>query len=391
MPPSQVPKTIQALLPGGIMMGVPLLRGIVQEFRGAGWLFRHSEVTRDRLQGMLEAKPDGLIVYLGSAKDIGIARRLPVPVVNLGNILPRVPFPTISHANRDIGEKAAAHLLELPTKTYVAFGIQSHTYSCKRIDGFVSAMRAKKHKVETAWLDGAAGKGVGKTHDWLSDKQIKDILLAFPRPVSIFDTDQADQLVEAATMAALRVPQDIRILGVDHNPVTDMNRDVRISYVKMDFEGVGRLAAQTLKKLIAGESVPERQEVLSPGIVEHQSTGLLSEADPLVAEACRFIHDHATEPIQVEDVVERVPACRSLLARRFKEETGMGIGAMIRRERLRAAKRLLIDTPMSLEEIAFECGYSDPPRFFEAMRKAEGCTPSTYRKRMGGGVLGPSV
>jgi LacI family transcriptional regulator len=383
----KVLKTIHALLPGGITLVVPLLRGIAPEFRGKEWRFRYSAMTVDRLHDQLESKPDGLIAYLGSAKDVEVAKRFPFPVVNLSNKMPRLPFPTVSHASRNIGEIAAEHLFELPTKTYAVFGIQSYAYSCRRVDGFVSAMRAQNRTVETLWFDGAAGTGVGKSHDWFTPEQLQFILKALPRPVSIFAADQADLLMEAAALAGLRVPQDVRILGVDHNPVTDMNQDIRLSYVKMDFTAVGQLAALTLKRMLAGEAVPDRQEVLSPGVVEHQSTGLLSENDPWVAEACRFIHDHATKPIQVEDVVNQVPACRSLLARRFKEETGMGIGTMIRRERLRAAKRLLIDTDLSLEEIALQCGYSDPPRLFEAMRKAEGCTPSAYRKRMGGGLL----
>ncbi|MCC5845669.1 MAG: substrate-binding domain-containing protein [Verrucomicrobia bacterium] len=382
MPPAQ-PKVIQALLPGGIMISMPLLRGLMAAFPPPAWRLLYADMRADRLLGLSESHTDGAILYLGSEKDVEVAKRFSFPVVNLGNRLPNPPFPTISHADRDIGKMAAAHLLELPTRSFLVFGTRTHAYSCRRVDGFVSALRAENRPVDIVWFDGAQGKGTGRGGNWLSLTQIQHLVEALPRPVSVFAADQSGLVADAALLAGLRIPQDVRILGVDHNPVTYRYREPRLSYVKMNFEEVGRRAAHSLTRLLAGEEVPPRQEIPSPGIVEHQSTGLLSEGTPQVAAACRFIHARATDAIQVADVVAQAAVCRSLLARQFKEETGMGIGAMIRRERLRAAKRLLIDTDLSLEEIATRCGYADPPRFFEAMRKAEGCTPTAYRKRMG--------
>ena len=48
--------------------------------------------------------------------------------------------------------------------------------------------------------------------------------------------------------------------------------------------------------------------------------------------------------------------------------------------RINKAKQLLIDENVSINKIAFECGYNDAFYFSRIFKKVTGVTPSEYRK-----------
>lgn len=48
--------------------------------------------------------------------------------------------------------------------------------------------------------------------------------------------------------------------------------------------------------------------------------------------------------------------------------------------RMEKPKKLLIATSLSIGEISVQCGYGDYRVFTKAFKKAEGCTPSQYRR-----------
>jgi AraC-like DNA-binding protein len=72
-----------------------------------------------------------------------------------------------------------------------------------------------------------------------------------------------------------------------------------------------------------------------------QSTDTLAVDDPDLASAVAFIRSHATDPIQVKDVLRAVAVSRRWLERRFREVLGRGPGAEIRRVRLARAEPVL--------------------------------------------------
>lgn len=67
-------------------------------------------------------------------------------------------------------------------------------------------------------------------------------------------------------------------------------------------------------------------------------------------------------------------------ARSFREHVGMTPGRYRRRERIRAASRMLLGSSAPLSAIAHECGFSDQSHFTNVFRETAGISPQRYRR-----------
>jgi transcriptional regulator GlxA family with amidase domain len=66
-------------------------------------------------------------------------------------------------------------------------------------------------------------------------------------------------------------------------------------------------------------------------------------------------------------------------ARAFRRHVGMTPGRYRRRERIRAASVLLLDSGAALTEIADACGFSDQSHLTNVFRETAGVPPNRYR------------
>lgn len=58
---------------------------------------------------------------------------------------------------------------------------------------------------------------------------------------------------------------------------------------------------------------------------------------------------------------------------------GTTYSRVVHSTRIRYAQELLDSTPLTASEIAYRCGYSDPPNFHHQFRRHAACTPAEYR------------
>ncbi len=116
-------------------------------------------------------------------------------------------------------------------------------------------------------------------------------------------------------------------------------------------------------------------------VVHGLATGLLGrgELDPVVAEALRIIQLEAVKGLRPEDLARRLHMGYSTLRRQFKALTGFSIKEFILSVRLKRAKEKLVFTRLSVEQVAFACGFQDPFYFSRLFQKREGVAPSTFR------------
>src|SRR5207249_885885 len=131
---------------------------------------------------------------------------------------------------------------------------------------------------------------------------------------------------------------------------------------------------------------PQRLTVDALHVVTRRSTDIVALDDLVVATAMHFIHDHAGEPIDVGDVVERVLISRRALEMRFKKVVGRTLLAELQRVRLERAKRLLLETDLSLAKVAGAAGYSSESYLTQVFRQQLGQTPARYRRQMRAGA-----
>lgn len=71
----------------------------------------------------------------------------------------------------------------------------------------------------------------------------------------------------------------------------------------------------------------------------------------------------------------------SYLGKLFKRNTGTTFIEFLHMVRMESACNLLATTDLQIVDIVFTVGFSDVPYFYKVFKKANGCTPSTYRQQ----------
>ena len=110
---------------------------------------------------------------------------------------------------------------------------------------------------------------------------------------------------------------------------------------------------------------------------------MLAVSDAAVASAVRFIHKHASGPIQVNDVVEAVAISRRALEYHFEKALGFSINHKIKRVRTEQIARMLIETDLTVSQITNLLGYTDPQHIARYFRREKGMTPQAFRRAYG--------
>ena len=100
--------------------------------------------------------------------------------------------------------------------------------------------------------------------------------------------------------------------------------------------------------------------------------------------ALRFIHEHASEPIHVEDVVRHVAISRRNIEIRVQNAIGRTLHAELKRLRMERARRFLTETDLPIPRVAESIGYSTPSYFIQVFRAEHDLTPAKYRRRVRG-------
>lgn len=103
-----------------------------------------------------------------------------------------------------------------------------------------------------------------------------------------------------------------------------------------------------------------------------------------VEQAIRYIEEHYSYPITIEDIAGYTGVCRSYLYRMFQKILKMSPKDYVEEYRIRQACRLLRETDMPITAIAHSVGYEDNLYFSKAFKKCKGQSPSGYRKAESG-------
>lgn len=89
---------------------------------------------------------------------------------------------------------------------------------------------------------------------------------------------------------------------------------------------------------------------------------------PLVERAMKYVDNHLTEAITIEDMAEQFYVSSSSLAHKFREETGIPVYRYITKKRLAMANALISDGE-SRKSAAISSGFSDYACFYRLNKK----------------------
>ena len=100
--------------------------------------------------------------------------------------------------------------------------------------------------------------------------------------------------------------------------------------------------------------------------------------DRIIAE----IRAHYTEDISLSEYALKYDMSLASLSSQLKEKLSMNYSDYLTSLRLQRAKTLLKEPSLSIQEIAEQSGYTDYFYFTKVFKKAEGISPSKYRKEI---------
>lgn len=209
-------------------------------------------------------------------------------------------------------------------------------------------------------------------------------LRSLPKPVGLMvaNDDLGQSLIQLLRDFGLRVPDDCALIGVDNDPVVCGLCNPPLSSVSVNQFQAGYQAAAALDKMIRGET-PERWTVTAGvgELVERQSSDIFAVADEAVAKALKFIHENIGRPLTVNEIALSSGLSRRSLGQQFRLHLSVTVQQYCREARADHIANILVVSTLSLEEIAWQCGFpqaSHLTRFFSTMRSE---TPSAYRNR----------
>ena len=366
--------------------GRGLLRGIVKySHLHEQWAFYSEPGGEERsLPRMKNWHVNGIIARVSDNKKDKeiIAMGLPFIAVAFKNQVPGVP--NIIADNVTIGRMAAEHLVNCGFQQFAFCGFASLDWSVERRESF------SKKLAEAGFQPQIWDRPRHKlTRLWEQEQTIMaDWLKSLPKPIGLMtcNDDRSRHVIEACKIAGLHVPEEVAIIGVDNDDLICNLSDPPLSSIALNSEKAGYEAAELLHKLMAGEKKPKENIniIMYPThVVTRQSTNILAMKDHDVVKALRFIRQHSKEPIQVRDVVEAVAISRTNLYERFRRSIGHSPNKEIRRARVEHIVQMLMNTNLSVSEIAFTLGYSSASHIARYFRQEKGISLKDYRKLYG--------
>lgn len=210
-------------------------------------------------------------------------------------------------------------------------------------------------------------------------------LLELPGPVGVMVSSDlhARWLIEAMEAPKKLIPNRLAILGVDDDALESALSPLGVSSVRPAGERLGYEAAALGLRLAQGGAVPPQPLRVAPQqVITRESTSVFAVADPLVQRALRLIRERMGELPDAAALVAAMDLPRRTLEVRFRCALGSSPARELMRARIDRARELLGGTNLSIKEIAYLVGFSEPRMLSRCFFKETGERPSEYRERV---------
>jgi AraC family transcriptional regulator, transcriptional activator of pobA len=102
--------------------------------------------------------------------------------------------------------------------------------------------------------------------------------------------------------------------------------------------------------------------------------------EPLLAEVFGFIEERYSERISLKEVAQAVSLTPGHLTTIVRRKTGRTVLEWISERRMAEARKLIVQTDLTIEEVSLRVGYNDPTYFVRSFRRAHGTTPLGWRR-----------
>lgn len=289
------------------------------------------------------------------------------------------PWPNIITNSQNITQIAADYFLKKGFKNFAFCGFDRYQWSRERGELFQKTIQKAGYKVDIYTRPESKIANM-----WRNEQKVAtEWLMHLPKPVAILTCNdvRGQFLAELCKITDLSIPEQVSILGIDNDEVVCGICNPPLSSVDMNTRKAGFEAAKLLDAIICGKKANNQKIIVEPiNIVERGSTDVLAVEDAHIAAALKYIRDNAKKPIQIQDVAQHVSTSVRTLQRHFHKFLGRSIGKEIKRARVERIAQLLLETDLSIYQIASEYGFSDSTHMVRLFKSIKKITPSKYRK-----------
>ena len=101
-----------------------------------------------------------------------------------------------------------------------------------------------------------------------------------------------------------------------------------------------------------------------------------------IREAVTYMDAHYQEKISLDTIAQRVYMNSSYFSTYFKKVMKISVMDYVFNLRMTQAANLLADPTISITDVSLSCGFPTPAYFSRAFSKAQGLSPSEYRKKL---------
>ena len=382
----QQPPKVILLLPSAREFDRGLRRGIFKYAHDYGpWIFGEVPApylkqltTSQRKRQFRKWNADGAIALEDRLPEVG-PLRVPTIAVNARRQLDRTHCRLVSDDDA-IGQMGAKTILDLGIRRAAYCGLPDQEFSDIRGLSFARTIIQTGYPVEVYLLPDRNTRISWQTEE----RRLTRWLHELPKPVGLMtcNDDRARMIAEICHVQGIRVPDEIAILGVDNDEQVCKSATPPLSSIELAVERAGYEAAKTLARMMSGDGPGTECILVDPvGVVCRQSTDILAIEDRTMVQAVRFIREHCNRSIQVRDVAAFVGLSRRALQDRFRQSFGRTPIQEIHRSRIERLQRMLIETSLTVGQIAESNGFEVGAHVARFFVRQTGMTPLAYRKK----------
>jgi transcriptional regulator GlxA family with amidase domain len=152
--------------------------------------------------------------------------------------------------------------------------------------------------------------------------------------------------------------------------------DLCLSLVAEDYGH--ELAVRVAKRLVVYIQREGGQSQYSP----YMGTG--RDEDPIIRKVHRYVTEHITDALSIEQLASAVAVSRRTFSRVFARYAKVTPSAFVEQVRVDTARKMLEDTDAPLKTVAFECGFRSATHMRTTFARRLDVTPKQYRQRFRG-------
>ncbi len=365
-----------------------LLKGITKYAREHGpWVFCQMPLFHRETMGVngilnwaQDWEADGIIGQLYNDSSVEKIVQAGIPVIAQDFKERFTEIPNITGAHHVTGHMAADYFLKKGFRHFAFYGFKHIVWSRERAEGFDERVARSGYSVHYFEHEEYSSSDLWYYKPSLLSKW----LASLPKPIAILTCDDrlGLHITEACRHSGIRIPETVAVLGVDNDETLCELSDPPLSSIVQDAEKGGYDAARLMDRLIRRTTDQVHDIVVEPlQVITRQSTDIYATPDEYIASSLKYIHQNIDKNLQVNEVVRQVPLSRRSLEMRFQQVIGYPIYKYIQNLRMEKFSKKLLETDLTVFEIALDLGMNDTKNIARQFRQVKGCTPLEYRHR----------